>query len=198
MKKLILICTILFSSTILAQDPTAEEQKEIADKENSSRFLALSTHPIQLLIGATNLSLDAKIDNSVTLGGNIMRWDVTLDDDKLSMTSLGIQGHYYMGGAAWAQGWYVGGSYKKFNIDLEKEIDNENYEGSISANVIGLHFGYHWQWDFFFQDFGGLLYAGSLGDTVTLENEDGDEEEYDTPGYGFSGFGLEYKLGLVF
>ena len=159
-----------------------------------AKNVAIATRPLLILIGGMNLEVEAPIYKKLSLAGDYFKWQFTFDDYDTTVSTYGATLRYYFAEKALDQGVYTGLGYQFLSVKLKE--NDFNHTGEATTNIFGLHLGYHWQWDNFFQDLGGQLYVASLSKIKLKDSNNDTVGSKSVP--GFSGFGLTYRLGWAF
>ena len=149
----------------------------------------LTFKPIELLIGSLNAKLDIPLNSNWVIGPQLTLLNLTIGDATIAATSLGVDFGYYFSGNFQDSGYVTPGiSYGSFSVE------NSNDEVSVSGASLSVVGGYHWFWETFNLRLGAGTSFFTGNASVSLEDENGDEQDISLS----TGLIIDFALGFKF
>lgn len=178
------ICFILISLLGLSHSALAED----------NRMWNFRFSPLGALVGLVNAEVDYKIGPQMTVGPSIYLWNLKVTDIEVKSSGLGLQGRYFFD-QVFSDGWYAVGQLGFSSTEASIRSNGVTYTGSASGLGLQLGGGYHWFWQSFNLNLGGLL---GLVPATKIDLKDSNGNRYSESYSGRASFGAEFTIGWVF
>jgi hypothetical protein len=159
--------------------------------------------PVLVLVGAAAVNLDIAVSNSITIGPQLLYWNLNLKqtgtstqqyDYKIKASSYGVRLNWFKNNI-YTDGLYLGLAATRSSVSVEEKTTTTS--GSSSGTSISALAGYGWFWNSFNQML-GAGFSTSAGDTkIEIKDSNGTiTDSVSSP--SSANFTLEYSLGWTF
>lgn len=147
------------------------------------------------LIGSYGVEVDIPISSAWTIGPSVRILSRSDGNFDVSGYGAGVRANYWLKGAVFTEGWYVGPLVQFIKVEVEDTSSGSSLEGDATgANITGF-FGYQWMWEQFNLNFGAGPSYYTVND-ITVKDGDGNRRNYGS--FTGIGIGLEFNLGWKF
>jgi hypothetical protein len=155
----------------------------------------VKVEPLGLISGVLGVGVDIPVSSAWTLGPQLRFTNKTVSEYDVTAYSYGVRGNYWLNGAVFTQGWYIGPSFQFIGANVKDNTGINHLSGSASGVGLTGIFGYQWMWDKFNINLGAGPAYYSIGNIKVKDNQ-GNSENY--KGYRSLGLGIEFNLGWKF
>ncbi len=186
-----LILTLILNLTSIANAGDATQDLAQDMRQHDFRLA-----PVALLLGELVATVDFKVAPPLTLGPEVVAYNVTYNGYNAASYALGLRANYKLTGSAFTNGFYLGPYLRYYSINISN-YGNFGAAASTTGALAGLVLGYQWLWKVGFNvNVGAGLEVASFSHVHVTDGQ-GNSNDVAIPLWG-SGFVGEVALGWLF